>query len=256
MNARILVIDDEESFCEILKYNLEKEGYDVDTAYSAEEALTYDLAVYQLMIVDIMMDKMSGYEFIKHIRQNPATRFIPNILCSALQGEDNIVMGLNKGADDYITKPFVIGEVIARVKAVLRRAQYQYNRADVYEPQTAVRTQSETIATRRVQEIKAVDRKSDIIFKTIHIDHDKKTCFINGTDVTLTPLEFELLHFFLTQPERIHSRDNIMNNIWGTKVTPRAIDVTVARLRDKIKPYDANIVTRRGYGYGFYTDAN
>ena len=121
MRVRILVIDDEDSWCEILKYNLEKEGYEVDTADSAETALGYDLSVYNLMIVDIMMERLSGFDFAKRVRNNPMVENVPIIFCSALDGEDDMVMGLNIGADDYITKPFNIGEVIARVRAVLRR---------------------------------------------------------------------------------------------------------------------------------------
>ena len=123
MSTRLLVIDDEESICEILKYNLRKEGYEVDTAYSAEEALEKDLTRYDLFIVDIMMENLSGYDFAKRIRNNEATEGTPIIFCSALSGEDDTVMGLNIGADDYITKPFKMSEVIARVNAVLRRTQ-------------------------------------------------------------------------------------------------------------------------------------
>ena len=122
MRINILVIDDEESYCEILKYNLEKEGYEVDTADSAETALGYDLRKYQLILVDIMMERMGGFDFAKRVRNNPEIENIPIIFCSALNGEDEKVMGLNIGADDYITKPFKNAEVIARVKAVLRRS--------------------------------------------------------------------------------------------------------------------------------------
>ena len=123
MQVRILVVDDEESICEILKYNLEKEGYDVDTAYSAEEALTMDISSYSLMIVDIMMDRLSGFDLVKKLKNSAATENIPVIFCSALSSEDDTVMGLNIGADDYITKPFVIGVVLAKVRAVLRRSK-------------------------------------------------------------------------------------------------------------------------------------
>ena len=109
MRIKILVVDDEESICEILKYNLEKQGYEVDCAYSAEEALTHDLSVYSLCIVDIMMENLSGYDFVKRLRYNTATENIPVIFCSALNSEDEKIMGLNIGADDYITKPFSLG---------------------------------------------------------------------------------------------------------------------------------------------------
>ena len=121
MSTRLLVIDDEESICEILRYNLLKEGYEVDTANSAEEALDMDLTPYDLFIVDIMMERLSGFDFAKRLRNSSATEDVPIIFCSALTDEDDTVMGLNIGADDYITKPFKISEVLARVNAVLRQ---------------------------------------------------------------------------------------------------------------------------------------
>lgn len=117
-----MVIDDEEALCEILKFNLQKDGYEVDCCYSAEEALAKDLSGYSLMLVDIMMERISGFDFATRVRNNSATEEIPIIFCSALSGEDDTVTGLNIGADDYITKPFVISEVLARVRAVLRRS--------------------------------------------------------------------------------------------------------------------------------------
>ena len=234
MIIRILVIDDEESYCEILKYNLEKEGYEVDTAESAETALGYDLSIYQLMIVDIMMERLSGFDFAKRVRNNPSTENVPLIFCSALNGEDETVMGLNIGADDYITKPFTIGEVIARVRAVLRRTHAQqhvtFNMPKThYEP--------------------------DITYRTMRIDRNEKTCYINGREIPLSRKEFDLLLFFLVHRERIHSRDEIMNQVWGNvEVTYRAVDTNIARLRKKIAPYGDNIVTRLGFGYGFKSD--
>ena len=122
MKTKILVIDDEEALCEILKFNLEREGYEVDCCYSAEDALELDLTQYNLMIVDIMMEHLSGFDFAEKVRENPVTEDIPFIFCSALSDEDNTVHGLEEGADDYITKPFVISQVLARVRAVLRRS--------------------------------------------------------------------------------------------------------------------------------------
>ena len=123
MKPKILVIDDEESWCEILKYNLLKEGYDVDCAYSAEEALEKNLTEYSLFLVDVMMVNLSGFDFAIKIRQNPATEAIPIIFCTALVDEESTVEGLNIGGDDYITKPFILSEVKARVRAVLRRSE-------------------------------------------------------------------------------------------------------------------------------------
>lgn len=247
MNARILVIDDEESWCEILKYNLEKEGFDVDTAESAETALGYNLEAYNLMIVDIMMESMSGFDFAKRVRNNPnpMVENIPIIFCSALDGEDDLVKGLNIGADDYITKPFNIGEVIARVKAVLRRSAARA-------PQQ-VQPQQVITAVPKVETVKA-NYEPDITFKTLRLDRNGKVCYINGKDAGLTRIEFDLLLFFLTNRERIHSRAEIMQQVWDTQVANRTIDVNVARLRQKLEQYGDNIVTRLGFGYGFKSE--
>lgn len=232
MRIKILVIDDEESVCEILKYNLEKEGYEVDCAYSAEEALAMDLAIYQLFIVDIMMDRLSGFDFAKCVKNEAATENTPIIFCSALSDEDDMVMGLNIGSDDYITKPFVIGVVLARVRAVLRRTQaahqMEYNKSiGLYEP--------------------------DITFKSLRIDRNGKACFLKGEPVGLTRTEFDILLFFLTHRNRIYSREEIIHQVWSgdVVVTNRTIDTNITRLRKKLGEYGANIVTRLGFGYGF-----
>ena len=233
MRIKILVIDDEEALCEILKFNLEKEGYEVDCAYSAEEALTMDLSGYSLFIVDIMMEHLSGFDFAKRLRWDGATtENTPIIFCSALNGEDDTVMGLNIGADDYITKPFVISEVLARVRAVLRRSQaskqWAYNVSQsIYEP--------------------------DITFHSLRIDRNEKLCYLDGKQLTLTPTEYDLLLFLLTHRNRIYSREEIIRQVWSKDVvvTNRTIDTNIARLRKKIGEYGNNIVTRLGFGYGF-----
>ena len=247
MNVHILVIDDEESWCEILKYNLEKEGFDVDTADSAETALGYNLEVYNLMIVDIMMEHMSGFDFAKRVRNNPnpVIENIPIIFCSAMDGEDDLVKGLNIGADDYITKPFNIGEVIARVKAVLRRTSMR-----------APRPMAPAQVTTPVPEnVVKASYEPDITFKTLRLDRNGKVCYITGKDAELPRIEFDLLHFFLNNRERIHSRAEIMQQVWDTQVANRTIDVNVARLRQKLGVYGDNIVTRLGFGYGFKSEA-
>lgn len=232
MAIKILVIDDEEAICEILKFNLEREGYDVDCAYSAEEALDMDLPSYSLFMVDIMMGRLSGFDFAKQIRNISDTENIPVIFCSAMTDEDDKVMGLNIGADDYVTKPFVIGEVLARVRAVLRRSsanrQATQNVApSIYEP--------------------------DITFKKLRIDRNEKVCYLDGEEVQLTRTEFDILLFFLTHRNRIYSREEIIENVWGSDVvvTNRTIDTNITRLRKKLGDYGNNIVTRQGFGYGF-----
>ena len=224
MNARILVIDDEESICEIVRYNLLKEGYEVDVAYSAEEALEMDLKPYDLFIVDIMMEAMSGFDFAKQIRSDETTEIKPIIFCSALNGEDDTVMGLNIGADDYITKPFKMSELIARVNAVLRRAELARKAA----------------AARAAATMKAPEG-------------DPLESRIDGEPVSLTKTEFEILSFFLTHRNRIYSREEIIRRVWADDVvvTTRTIDTNITRLRKKIGAYGNNIETRLGFGYGF-----
>lgn len=233
MSTKILVIDDEEALCEILKFNLEKEGYEVDCAYSAEEALEKDLKDYSLFMVDIMMDKLSGYDFAKAIRNEAATETTPILFCSALSGEDFVVRGLNIGADDYVTKPFVIGEVLARVRAVLRRSGAN--------KKTETAKKEESIY------------ESDITFRDLRIDRNDKVCHLNGERLQLTRTEFDILLFFLTHQNRIYSREEIIQNVWGDDVvvTERTIDTNITRLRKKLGSYDKYIVTRQGFGYGF-----
>ncbi len=235
MRNKILVIDDEESVCEILKFNLEKEGYEVDCAYSAEEALDMDLEGYSLFMVDIMMGGLSGFDFAKRLRNVSATEEKPILFCSALSDEDYVVKGLNIGADDYVTKPFVIGEVLARVRAILRRTG-----------QMQQRTAADIEAQQSIYE-------SDITFKGLRIDRNDKEVYIDNELVTLTRTEFDILLFFLTHRNRIYSREEIIKNVWGDDVvvTGRTIDTNITRLRKKLGDYDKYIVTRQGFGYGF-----
>lgn len=235
MSARLLLIDDEESICEILKYNLSKEGYDVDTAYSAEEALEKDLAAYDLFIVDIMMENLTGFDFAKRVRNDTQTESAPIIFCSALSGEDDTVMGLNIGADDYITKPFKMSEVIARVNAVLRRAQMARKAAQVSD----------------VVNPDALEEK--IVYKGLCIDPNDKVAYLDNERLPLTKTELEILNFFLTHRNRIYSRQEIIRRVWADDVvvTSRTIDTNITRLRKKIGAYGNNIETRLGFGYGF-----
>lgn len=233
MSVRILVIDDEEAVCEILKFNLEKESYEVDCAYSAEEALDMDLSGYSLFMVDIMMDQLSGYDFAKRVRNVTETEFTPILFCSALSNEDSVVKGLNIGADDYVTKPFVIGEVLARVRAILRRSGQ---------------------ATHRMPAVnERADYESDVIFRTLRIDRNDKTVYLDGEELPLTRTEYDILLFFLIHRNRIYSREEIINQVWGDDVvvTNRTIDTNITRLRKKIGQYSNNLVTRQGFGYGF-----
>lgn len=221
---KILVVDDEESLCEILQFNLEVEGYDVDVAYSAEQALAMHPERYALLLLDVMMGEMSGFRMARLLRENPATAHVPIIFCTAKDSEDDTVAGLNLGADDYIAKPFSVREVLARVKSVLRRTQA----ADAAE-------------TDAVQ------------FGTLRLDLGRKACTVDAAEVKLTKKEFEILALFLRQRGRIFSREEILRRVWSDEVIvlDRTIDVNITRLRRKIGPYGPHIVTRLGYGYGF-----
>ena len=223
-NYKILVVDDEEDLCEILKFNLEVEGYEVDTANSAEEALQMNLSDYNLLLLDVMMDEMNGFKMASLLRKNEKLKHIPIIFLTAKDTEDDKLMGFNIGADDYISKPFSIREVIARVKAVLRRS-----------------------SEKETPEI--------LQFENLYIDPTKKRAFIDQNELPLTKKEFEILSLLLSHPGQVFSREEILSKIWTDEVyvLDRTIDVNITRLRKKIGEYGKHIVTRLGYGYCFET---
>lgn len=222
---RILVVDDEETLCEALQFNLEVEGYEVDVAYSAEEALAMDIKSYSLILLDVMMSEMSGFKMARLLKKDPATADIPIIFCTARDAEDDMIAGLNLGADDYIPKPYSIRNVLARVRTVLRRSK----------------THDE-------------DSTGGVIrYEGIIIDSASKQCTVDGEPIRLPRKEFEILSLLISHPGRIFSRNDILLKIWGTDVivSDRTIDVNITRLRQKIGKYGNSIITRSGYGYGF-----
>lgn len=223
---RILVVDDEEDLCEILQFNLETDGYHVDVAYSAEEALKKNLTDYNLLLLDVMMGEISGFKMARILHDNPKTAGIPIIFLTAKDTENDKLTGFNIGADDYISKPFSIREVIARVKAVLRR-----------------------IEANKVAEAPAVELSYENLIMTL----GNKKVFLNGNDIAFTKKEFEILKLFLENKNRVFTRDEILNRVWSDEVIvlDRTIDVNITRLRKKIGEYGKNIVTRLGYGYCF-----
>ena len=222
-NYRILVVDDEEDLCEILKFNLEMEGYMVDTANSAEEALKMDLPSYHLLLLDVMMGEISGFKMASMLKKNKDTANIPIIFITAKDTENDTITGFNLGADDYISKPFSLREVIVRVKAVLRR-------------------------TSTVQK-----EPEQLQYKGLVIDIPKKKVTIDNTEVPLTKKEFEILLLLLQNQGRVFSREDILTKVWHDEVyvLDRTIDVNITRLRKKIGNYGKYIVTRLGYGYCF-----
>lgn len=253
MRTKILVIDDEEALGEILKFNLEKEGYEVDTALSAEEALEMDLTKYHLFIVDIMMERLSGFDFAKRVKDMPDIEETPIIFCSALVGEDDKVMGLNMGGDDYITKPFVISEVLARVRAVLRRSMIvQQARRNALGTSTQVQPAAPVHPDIVAAPAHNPNLEDALVFKGLKIDRNNKSCTIDGQVIDLTRTEYDLLHFFLTHRGRVYSRAEILNNVWADNiVTDRTIDANITRIRRKLGEYGKNIETRTGFGYAF-----
>jgi len=220
----ILVADDEEDICEILKFNLESEGYAVDTVTSSEEALKKKLEKYQLFLLDIMMKGMSGLKLADEIRKRRKMT-TPIIFITARNTENDKLTGFSVGADDFITKPFSIKEIVARVKAVFRRSDLQ------------------TIAVAVESIVKVLG---------IELDTEKKRLFIDGARKELTPIEFQLLYLLLKNQGRIYTRENILDAVWKeVNVTERTVDVHITRLRKKLGPYEKYLITRKGYGYCF-----
>lgn len=221
----LLVVDDEEDLCEILQFNLEAEGYNVDTAYSAEEALTLDLTQYDLLLLDIMMGKISGFKMASMLREKSETADLPIIFLTAKDTENDMLTGFNLGADDYIPKPFSIRQVLARVKAVLRRSK----------------------------ESKGEKEKNILTYKTLKLDIEQIKVYIDGNEIALTKKEFEILRLFLENINHVFTRDEFLTKIWKDEVyvLDRTIDVNITRLRKKIGEYGKNIVTRLGFGYCF-----
>ena len=222
----ILVVDDEEDLCEILKFNLETEGYQVDTAFSGEEALTLDLENYDLLLLDVMMGEISGFKLASLLKKEEKTAHLPIIFLTAKDTENDMLTGFNLGADDYISKPFSIRQVQARVKAVLRRSL----------------------------EAKKNGTKGNILqYKTLVLDTERIKASIQGEVIPLTKKEFEILKLLLENINHVFSREEILSRVWKDEVyvLDRTIDVNITRLRKKIGEYGKNIVTRLGFGYCF-----
>lgn len=221
---KILVVDDEDDLCEILKFNLETEGYQVSTANSAEDALKLDIASFDLLLLDVMMGGMSGFAMAKQLKANPSTASVPIIFLTARDTENDTVTGFNLGADDYISKPFSLREVLVRVRAVLRR--------------TSEHQGSEPAVLR---------------YQGLEMNLDKKTVSIDGEEVSFTKTEFELLHLLLEEKGRVFSRQELIDKVWpkDVLVLDRTVDVNITRLRKKIGRFAKCIVTRLGFGYYF-----
>lgn len=225
-DSRILVVDDEQDLCEILKFNLETEGYQVETANSSEEALEKDIASYNLLLLDVMMGGMSGFQLAKQLKNSEVTAHIPIIFLTARDTENDTVTGFNLGADDYISKPFSIREVMVRVRAVLRR--------------TASR-------------LEGLEEPTVISYQGLLLNLDKKSVSVDGEDVPFTKTEFELLRLLLEERGRVFSRQELIDRVWpkDVLVLDRTVDVNITRMRKKIGKFAKCIVTRLGFGYYF-----
>ena len=221
----ILVVDDEPDLLEILEFNLEAAGYEVRTARSAAEALEQDPASADLLLLDVMMPGMDGFALARRLRAEPATAALPIVFLTARDSEADVVAGLELGGDDYISKPFSIKEVLARVAAVLRRAQRGAGApAAPAQPSTG-----------------------------LALDLETKTVTIDGAPVPFTRTEFDLLRLLLEQPGRVFSRADLLARAWPEDVivTERTVDVNITRIRKKLGPYAAQLRTRSGFGYYF-----
>lgn len=225
MKDKILIVDDEKDLCEILQFNLESEGFEIEIAYSGEDALKLQLDSFDLILMDVMMSGISGFK-AAHVIRNEKKLTTPIIFLTAKGEENDVLTGFNVGGDDYIQKPFSIKEVVARIKAILKRG-------------TAEK-----------------DKKSQIIFGDLKIDLTRKSFQIEGENINLTRKEFEILALLLSHMGQYISRDEILSRIWHDDVivTERNVDVNIARLRKKIGIYGLNIKGKSGYGYCFQNE--
>ena len=221
---KILVVDDEQDLCDILLFNLRASGYVAEAVYSAEQAIEKNLASYDLLLLDVMMPGLSGFELAERLKTDDSTARIPIIFLTAKDKEDDALHGFGIGADDYVTKPFSVREVMARVKAVLSRS--------------ASSPKSQPM---------------NLVYEGLSVDLIKKTASVDGNVVELTKTELELLCLFLSHRGQVFSRQELIEKVWpqNVVVTSRTIDVNITRMRKKIGRYAACIVARQGYGYLF-----
>lgn len=228
MKSKILIIEDEEGIREMLGYTLMKEGYQFAEAVSAEEAqqLINDEELPDLILLDWMLPGTSGVDYLRKLRKNPETRDIPIIMLTAKASESDKIQGLDIGADDYITKPFSTRELIARIKAIIRRSQKG-------------------------------ESKGLIGVKGLTLDPETYRVLADGNTIDISPTEFRLLHFFIAHPERVYTRSQLLDQVWGQNVyvEERTVDVHIRRLRKTLEPYnfDKYIQTVRSVGYRFST---
>ncbi|MBK8551123.1 MAG: response regulator transcription factor [Ignavibacteria bacterium] len=228
MKKKVLVVDDEKDIVDILKYNLERENeFEVLTAKDGKEALELAEAIPDLILLDIMMPEVNGFEVCKQLKSNPATSKIPVIFLTAKENEIDEVLGLEIGADDYISKPISPRKVLARIKSVIRRSSGDYEKPLKFE--------------------------DNIKFRNLEIESSSHSVRINEREVFFPKKEFQLLHFLLSNRGKVYSREILLNQIWGENiyVVDRTVDVHVAKVREKLGEYSDYIETIKGLGYRF-----
>jgi len=228
MKKKVLVVDDEKDIVDILKYNLERENeFEVFTAKDGREALELAESIPDLIVLDIMMPELNGFEVCKQLKSNPATSKIPIIFLTAKENEIDEILGLEIGADDYISKPISPRKVLARIKSVIRRTSGDYEKPSRLE--------------------------DNVKFKNLEVDSSSHSVKINEREIFFPKKEFQLLHFLLSNRGKVYSREILLNQIWGENiyVVDRTVDVHVAKVREKLGEYSEYIETIKGLGYRF-----
>lgn len=221
---KVLIVDDDEDICEILQFNLQSEGFETEIAYSAEEVLNKKIETFDLILLDVMMENMSGFTLAEKIR-NELQLKVPIIFLTAKTTENNLLTGFRVGGDDYIKKPFSINEVLVRIKAVLNR----YGK----------------ISTNSFSKYYQ--------YEGLVLNYDNKTVKVDNAKISFTKKEFEILAVFMKNVEKIYSREDILLKIWNcdTVVADRTVDVHITRIRKKLGKYGQYIKSKTGYGYSF-----
>ena len=220
----VLVVDDDEDLCEILRFNLINEGYQVDIAYSAEEAMQKNLQDYHLIVLDVMLGDISGFNMAHTLRNDPKTMTTPIIFLTARDSENDRLTGFNLGADDYITKPFSVRELMARIHAVITRIN-----------------------------IKKMSIMQMVSYDRLNMNLTNKQVILEGEEIRFTKKEFEILKLLIENKNRLFTREELLARVWNEEafVLSRTVDVNITRIRKKIGCYDKNIVTKLGRGYCF-----
>ena len=221
---KVLIVEDDEDLSEILRYNLINAGYLVDVSYTAEEAMHRNIKEYNILLIDVMLGEISGFKMAHMIINDPTTTGTPIIFLTARNSENDLLTGFSLGAEDYITKPFSIRELLARINAVVSR-----------------------INVNKMTTIKIIS------YDKLNMNLTNKQVLLGNDEIKFTKMEFEILKLFIENKNRLFSREELLSRVWSEEafVLNRTIDVNITRIRKKIGPYEKNIVTKLGLGYCF-----